>query len=271
MLGIRDGAREGVWYEGMSGQVFEEMAEAYEAMIDWPKRLANEEGFYRRVFEGVGAKSVVDVACGTGRHAKMLQEWGMRVEGADVSVEMIDRCRRRFGENERLRWVVRGFEEAVERIGEFDAAVCVGNSLALAKKREGVGRALGRMMEAVRAGGVVVVHVLNLWRLEEGEIVWQKCRRAELSGGESLIIKGVHRCGGQGYVEMVVGRLGEGVATMKSDCARFWGIEAEEMERMMRAAGAEKVEVYGGYQFQEYKREESQDLIVVAEKDRERR
>jgi len=31
------------------------------------------------------------------------------------------------------------------------------------------------------------------------------------------------------------------------------------------------VEVYGGYQFQEYKREESQDLIVVAEKDRERR
>ena len=36
------------------------------------------------------------------------------------------------------------------------------------------------MFAAVRAGGLVVLHVLNLWRLPDGPCVWQKCRRAPL-------------------------------------------------------------------------------------------
>ena len=40
--------------------------ELYDALVDWPKRLANEEPFYRQLFERYNVKSVLDVACGTG-------------------------------------------------------------------------------------------------------------------------------------------------------------------------------------------------------------
>ena len=72
--------------QGLSmANLFQDLTDVYEAMIDWPKRLAREEPFYRRWFERCGARSVLDVACGTGHHGAMFHRWGLRVEGADLS------------------------------------------------------------------------------------------------------------------------------------------------------------------------------------------
>ncbi len=254
-------------------QAFEEFADAYEAMIDWPKRLANEEPFYRRVFERVGAGRVLDAACGAGRHAAMFHSWGMQVEGADVSEAMIRRCREAYGESETLRWVVRGFQEPPEEPGAFDVAICTGNSLALAPELVTIELAVRRLIEAVRPGGAVVLHVLNLWRLGEGECVWQKCVRTDLGGGDSLIVKGVHRCGTRGYVDLVVadlagaaggGEAGAAKVPMRADSARFWGLQAGDLERMAIQGGASSVEVFGDYAGGGYDPAGSADLIVVA-------
>src|SRR5512147_2226208 len=129
-------------------ETFDEHAAVYDLLIDWPKRLANEEPFYRRLFERVGARRVLDAACGTGRHAAMFHAWGLRVEGADLSPEMIARARAGSGEPEGLRWTVRGFDQPVERPGSFDAVVCVGNSLALAPDLQTVHRALAQLFAA---------------------------------------------------------------------------------------------------------------------------
>jgi SAM-dependent methyltransferase len=249
----------------MADLVFDDLTEIYEAMIDWPTRLANEEPFYHGLFERVGVGSVVDVACGTGRHAALFHAWGLRVEGADISANMIARAREGFGEPEGLRWVVRGFDEPICPPEPFDAAICVGNSLALAPDRAAVERAIQQMHTAVRSGGAVVVHVLNLWKLPDGPCVWQKCKRASLPQGDVLIIKGVHRSGRRGYVDLVV-TSGAGCASMHTESVPLLGLEAEELEEMARRAGAADVQFYGGYRNQAYCRQESTDLIMVAEK-----
>jgi SAM-dependent methyltransferase len=193
-----------------AGGLFNDLTDIYEAMIDWPKRLAHEERFFRCLFERVGVRSIVDVACGTGHHAAMFHSWQLRVEGADISPAMIERARRTFGEPPGLRWAVRGFDAPIERTEPFDAAICVGNSLALAPDKRTVERAVGQMLAAVRPGGVVVVHVLNLGHLPDGPCVWQKSKRATLPQGDVLILKGIHRCGPRGYVELVLAPPGGG-------------------------------------------------------------
>ena len=40
------------------------------------------------------------------------------------------------------------------------------------------------MIEALRPGGVLLVQVLNLWRLPDGPCVWQKCLRTRLPQGD---------------------------------------------------------------------------------------
>jgi SAM-dependent methyltransferase len=249
--------------EDMS-KTFDELAEAYEAMIDWQKRLRNEEPLYRWLFERTGAKRVLDAACGTGHHASMFRDWGLKVEGADVSGAMIERCRARWGQSADLRWVVRGFDAAIEEEESFDVATCVGNSLALAGTMEAAALAMRQLLRAVRRGGAVLIHVLNLWRLEEGVCQWQKCRLADLAGHQSLIIKGVHRCGGRGYVDLLVTRLEDQKPEMRSECTAFLGLEAVDLERMAQEGGAARVEIFGDYGRKAYVRQASQDLIVVA-------
>jgi SAM-dependent methyltransferase len=271
--------------------MFDDFADVYEAMIDWPKRLGHEEPFYRRFFDRLGVRRVIDVACGTGHHAAMFQSWGLSVEGADLSPTMIDQARARFGQPcgagvspartaaraagtaapqipGNLQWAVRAFDQPIAAAEPFDAAVCVGNSLALAPDRTTVEQAIRQMLAAVRDGGAVVVQVLNLWRLPDGPCVWQKCQRTTLpdaSQGELLVLKGVHRCGNRGYVELIVTTL-SGATTMHSESTPFLGLEAGELEEFARSAGAKTVSLFGGYRDEPYDRSKSVDLLMVAEK-----
>jgi hypothetical protein len=178
---------------------------------------------------------------------------------------MIDRARANFGEPAGLRWVVRGFDQPITLTEPFDAAVCVGNSLALAPDAATVRRAMGQMSAAVRRGGLLIVHILNLWHLPDGPCVWQKCRLASLPQGESLVIKGIHRCGARGYVDLIVvapAAAGE----MRNSCVPFLGLEAEELASLAREAGACNLQLFGDYRNAPYAREASADLLMVAER-----
>jgi SAM-dependent methyltransferase len=248
----------------MGGEHFDDLTDVYEAMVDWPKRLANEEPFYRRLVDRLAARSVVDVACGTGRHAQMFHSWGLTVEGADISARMIEQARANFGEPPGLRWKVRGFDEPIGVVDPADLAICVGNSLALAPDMQTAGKAIRQMLTAVREGGAIVVHLLNLWRLPDGPIVWQKCLRTTLSQGDVLIIKGVHRCGSKGFVDLVVTSL-DGEVTMRNQSTALLALEAGELEQLARTAGARRVEFFGNYRETPYNREESVDLLMVAQ------
>ena len=106
--------------------MFDHLTDIYDAMIDWPKRLAAEEPFYRQWFQQVGATRVLDAACGTGRHAAMFHAWGPEVEGADISQAMIERARTTFGELPGIRWAVRAFDQLVDAPGTWDAVVLRG-------------------------------------------------------------------------------------------------------------------------------------------------
>lgn len=248
----------------MAAERFDDLTDIYEATIDWPKRLANEAPFYRWLFDRVGAKSVLDVACGTGHHAAMFGAWGLRVQGADASTTMLQRAAQLHGKSESLSWVQRGFDRPVERLGWFDVAICVGNSLALAPDESVVASAITQMLAGVRSGGAVLVHVLNLWKFPDGPAVWQKCIRANLPQGDCVIAKGVHRCGNRGYVELFVAPLATSPIKVQSESVPFLGVESRQLELTAKAAGATQVEFFGDYQRSSYIREKTQDLIMVA-------
>ena len=241
--------------------MFEPPPELYDALIDWPKRLANEAPLYQALFEQHGVRRVLDAACGTGQHAAMFHSWGLRVEGTDVSPAMIERCRRQFGESDTLHWVIRSFTEPAG--DTFDTVVCVGNSLALVPDVPTALRAIRELTAALRPGGVGIVQVLNLWRLSEGPLVWQKFRRVTLDGVEHTLLKGVHRVGARGFVEFVDLTVAGDALTARHESVTFLGLEVNELAEAARAAGAAAVHTYGDYQRTPYERKRSGDLIVV--------
>ncbi len=241
-------------------------AALYDALIDWPRRLANEEPFYRRLFERHAVRAVLDVACGSGRHAAMFHSWGLDVEGADVSPDMIELCRARHGERDHLRWTVRSFTTAPSTPAARDAVICVGHSLALAPDEAAARQALRQILAALRPGGVAVIQVLNLWRLPDGPPLWQKCVRLRMDDGEHLIVKGVHRAGDRGFVNLVDVRLSESGVSPRYETTPFLGLRADQLADTAVQAGARAARCLGDFQESPYRAEQSTDLILVVER-----
>jgi glycine/sarcosine N-methyltransferase len=250
----------------MEAQLFDSLSDVYEALVDWPKRLANEEPFFRRVVERFNARRVLDAACGTGRHAARFHAWGLEVEGADLSPAMVARARDRFGELEGLRFSVRSFTASVAPAPPFDVVVCVGNSLALAPDATSVEQALVQMMAATKPRGGLVLQVLNLWHLPDGPCRWQKFKRLNLGHGDIWVAKGVHRCAARGYVDLLVAPLAADGPAPYTESIPFLGLDVDALQAILRQAGAVDLQCFGGYQEQPYDRTHSTDLLLVAQK-----
>ncbi len=239
--------------------------ETYDALVNWEKRLAHEEPFYRSLFEQVKVRKVLDAACGTGRHAAWFHSWAVAVEGADLDARMIDFCRKRHGQTETMRWVRRSYEQPAEP-SAFDAVICVGNSLALADDPGVIDRTLAALLAALRPGGACVVQVLNVWRLPDGPTQWQKCTRVPTDDPDvqtRLIVKGVHRNGGRALIDLLDVRITPDGVTCKPHGGSFMGIRAEELRRAALAGGAAEIKLYGSFAREPYDELASPDLILV--------
>jgi SAM-dependent methyltransferase len=247
-----------------TGNSVKHLSQIYSSMVNWPKRLENETPFFRSLVQRASATRLLDVACGTGEHALMFHSWSLDVEAADASPEMVASARQLAGSRAGLRFVERDFVAPIESAQPFDIAICVGNSLALADDEQAAGQAISRMVEAVRPGGLVVVQVLNIYRLAEGPCLWQKCFQARLEGRDVLVTKGVSRCGDRGYVQLLIAELCEPPA-LQAETTQLLGLSCQSLQSMAQSAGAKDIEFWGDYHQQEFDPNNSVDLIMVAE------
>ncbi len=278
---------------------FDQWVEVYELLVDWRRRLEREGPMFRRLFEQTGVRRVLDVACGPGYHAALFHRWGLEVEGADLSQAMIERAIALHGQAPDLRWTVRPFQQPVPQPGYFDAAICIGNSLALAGDKPTAAEAVRQMFRAVRPGGLVVIQVLNISAFPEGSTCWQKCLAASLAGQPKIILKALHRVGDRAFVDLLLVDLPaselanqrESVGDRPKEPGLFdgladpnaqfppgrvvplcWqaqrelllGFSADELQQMARQAGAAQMLLYGGYPDLPYQSQSSQDLILLA-------
>lgn len=149
-------------------------ASDYDQFVDWDKRLEREAPLFRRVFEEINARSVIDVGAGSARHAIMFAGWGMAVDAVDPDDSMLaqaeanaakasDKIAAAGGE---LRLVRAGFGELASRgLGGADVVVCTGNALPHVEGHIGLHRTLADFTEVLRPGGALILHLLNHQRL----------------------------------------------------------------------------------------------------------
>ncbi len=141
------------------GAFYDRIGADYDLIIDWPRRLAREGALLRKLAAATGARTVLDVGGGTGRHAAYLRdELGLAVTLADPSGEALAEARRRLGADARLEQ--RGLGE-LGGLPEYDLVLCVGNTLPHVEDGAAFERALTDLCGRVRAGGLLLIHQLN--------------------------------------------------------------------------------------------------------------
>ncbi|MBA7690848.1 Ubiquinone biosynthesis O-methyltransferase [subsurface metagenome] len=120
-------------------RTFQLDAALYDLMVDWSKRLENELPFFQYYFRKINTSSILDVACGSGRHSIEFAKIGYQITGIDVDPHMIELARRQLVhqrlEETNIRFLPVSFEEMINNVsivpGPFHIITCIGNSISL--------------------------------------------------------------------------------------------------------------------------------------------
>jgi ubiquinone/menaquinone biosynthesis C-methylase UbiE len=108
---------------------------------------------------------VVDIGCGTGRHLVALSRHGYRMTGVDLSPHMLARAAKKL---ERLGLSAELLNADACDLGRladasFDCAISMFSTFGLIRGRRLRRRALGEWRRVLAPGGVLVLHVHNVW------------------------------------------------------------------------------------------------------------
>jgi SAM-dependent methyltransferase len=174
--------------------VFSRSAPIYDALYAW-KDYAEESRRLHELLQELnpGARTLLDVACGTGKHLEHLRSW-YQVEGLDLEPQLLAQAR------ERLPAVPFHEGDMVELdLGRtFDVVTCLFSSIGYARTAERLGRAVSAMARHLAPGGVLAVepwilaenwlprHLGSLY-VEEPELAIARMNAHETRDGLSIL------------------------------------------------------------------------------------
>lgn len=136
--------------------MFAESAELYDAIYFTFKDYAAEAAAIARRIraEHPRARTVLDVACGTGEHARLLAEHhGFEVDGVDLNTEFLRLARFKHPAGRFYEADMREFDLP----GRYDAVICMFSSIGYVKTLPDLERALRNFRRHLAPNGIVMV------------------------------------------------------------------------------------------------------------------
>ena len=243
---------------------YEEIAVYYDTMTRFQERLPGETAILKTWVERYQFRSVVDIACGTGLHAIILTQLGIRSVGADLSAVMLEMARAHAREmGVEPTWIQASMEQARYKIpGKYDAVFCLGNSLPHLLNQTTLLSAVKSFFSLLSPGGIATIQLLNYHRIL----------------AEQQRIIGIHRHGSTEFVrfyDFYPDRLrfnvlsidwqnGTAVHTLNS--TPLYPYQKDELESALATQGFGEFEYYGTMTFQPFEELSSPNLVLVARK-----
>jgi SAM-dependent methyltransferase len=145
-------------------RMFTRSASIYDAVYSFKDYNAEAERLHALIQERVpGAASLLDVACGTGRHLEQLRRW-YEVEGLDLDEGLLEVARSRLGQVPFHVADMTAF--SLDR--RFDVVTCLFSSIGYVGTPERLSAAILAMANHLKPGGILVVEpwlTPELWQV----------------------------------------------------------------------------------------------------------
>lgn len=242
--------------------LYDDLGDDYDRFVNWERRLAVEVPFIERRLADCGARRVLDAACGTGMHAIALAKRGYEVVGADLSAAMVARARENADlAGVRVRFVVAGFGTLARSFTDFDALLCLGNSLPHVLTAEDLRATLDDFAAVLRSGGLLLVQNRNFERRQR----WLPLKAHREGGQEWLFLRFYDWGDPVTTFNMVVLRRDGDRWEQRVMSTRLWPLRREELLAFVTAAGFGNVECLGDLRGSPFTHTSS-NLVIVARK-----
>jgi glycine/sarcosine N-methyltransferase len=245
-----------------SEDFYDLIADQYDAMIEFDKRIEKEARILKPWIEQYGVKRAADMGCGTGVHTLALGSLGVETVGFDISGRMLYHARNRAADRENVSFERGDFlSPSLGLRGGFDLILCLGNSLPHAESRQELARILGYWISNLLPGGRIVAQLLNYERILKTRERIVNIRRI----GETTIVR---------FYDFTEPRITFNVLTISAEndviehrmnSTLLLPITAEDVLRAAAEAGCGEVTLFSTLAREPFG-ENSKDLIAVIQK-----
>ncbi|MFX0066606.1 MAG: class I SAM-dependent methyltransferase [Candidatus Hermodarchaeota archaeon] len=237
----------------MSEGSFSVSMDFYDLMIDWKKRFKVELPFFKEFFGH--QSSILDLACGVGRHALEFAKWGHTVKGIDVDSQMIAKATQQAKLqhiDHHITFETGSFEDLLDRkdLNDFSHIVCIGNSLSLIRQKEKLAILMDRLASFLKPGGQIIFQILNYDGLEA------KLPYHILVNNDSGFFLRIYESMNSQQIRFTL------IPILKSSEARWqpypalesflWKISSEELVYLLKDSKFTDIKLYGSYMKTEF-------------------
>jgi SAM-dependent methyltransferase len=248
----------------------------YDVFVNWKARLEREAPFFRRVFDEIGARSVIDVGAGSARHSLLFASWGLSVDAVDPDDSMlaeamrnIDSAAERIADGGgELRLTRGGFGELRSLgLGPADALTCTGNALPHVEGVAGLRVALADFAAVLRPGGVVVLHLLNHARLLGSKVRSVPPVVRDTPEGTVVFLRVIDYPEGEDVIRLdfvTMTRDAEGAWSLDSRRSDHTALPVDLLRAELESSGFDRVEALGSHEGRPLDVGADESVIVVA-------
>ena len=250
---------------------FDELALIYDQSINWAQRLQRELPLLRNLIHNKKVARILDLACGSGRHAVALAKEGHEVIGLDLSSQMISAAQVCAQENNvQVRFYVANMEKANTTVkGPFDLILCLGNSLALLPSLESLQKTLKGMHRLLSKSGYFISQTLNFEEIRHSQFRFFPLKSGKtLSGDEVVFVRFFEPLTSSSIAHLVfTGFVKRGKTWVtQTHAQQVLQLSQHIMEGQLHKLGFNRVELFSSYSRQPFSALESRNLITLAQR-----
>lgn len=206
---------------------------------------------------------ILDVATGTGNYALALAEEGYKVEGIDLSAEMIELAREKArAKNVNSKFKIGNMKNlsSIYSQEEFDFIYCLGNSLVHLNGLSEIKQVLQQIHDLLTDDGRLVIQIVNYSRILANQIT--SLPTISNHQEEVKLIRNYELQGDKVEFEI---KLYTPQGQFKNSIL-LYPLTARELRQVLTETGFGEIKFYGGFNYQSYLPEESFPLVVEASK-----
>ncbi len=212
-------------------------------------------------------RALLDIACGTGGYAVELAGLGYDVTAADIDAAMLDILKNKLGERPgNISCIRAGMLELAEKLKtKFNLAFCIGNSIAHLNGKDEIQAFLKSAKGLLKKDGGLIVQIINFDRVllkdikelpviinEEAGLVFRRFYRYDKDAGR-VFFRTILTAGDKSFDNEIP----------------LYPLLSGETAEMLKAAGFEKIRMFGDFNGSAFDAHGSYMLVLWASGSRE--
>lgn len=199
-------------------------------------------------------KTILDLACGKGRHSVFLNKKGLHVLGADLSVNSIAEAK--SFENDNLRFLVHDMREVIPN-HQFDYIFNLFTSFGYFDSQKDNLKMLKSVHTMLLDGGKVVIDFMNVHKVLANLV------KKEVKSVDGIDFHITREFDGKHILKTIsFGHTGQSYSYTE----RVQGLTKEDFEKMLQKSDFKIDAIFGDFSLSEYNPEISDRLILIASK-----